>query len=111
MATDVLADYLRRPYRVEVIKNEDGYFAWVPELPGCMTWADRIEEIWPLIEDAKETWIEDALASGDTVPLPKSPADPDEATIHVPRPLHQQLIRQAEEAGLSLDELIVRRLG
>jgi predicted RNase H-like HicB family nuclease len=111
METDVLADYLRLPYRVEVIKNEDGYFAWIPELPGCMTWADRIESIWPLIEDAKEAWIADALASGDTVPLPKSLDDPAETAINVPRPLHQLLVRQAEEAGLSLDELIVRRLG
>ena len=99
MATDVRANYIHLPYRVEVIRNEDGYFARIPELPGCMTWADRIEDLWPLIEDAKETWIADAIESGDDVPLPKDADDSATPTIHVPKPLHQRLIHQAEEAG------------
>lgn len=76
-----------------------------------MTWAERIEEIWPLIEDAKEAWLADALEHGERVPVPGTSGDPAVASIRVPTPLHQRLLHQAKEAGPSLDELVVRRLG
>ena len=109
--TKTLAEYLELPYTVEVIRNEDGFFARVEELPGCMTWADRIEDLWPLVEDAKLAWIEDALEDGDPVPEPaKSGDDLDRVPIRMPDRLHRQLRRRAAEDGVSLDQFVSRSL-
>ena len=66
-----LKHYMSLPYTVEIKRSEDGYFAKVLELPGCMTWADTLEELEYMIEDAMLCWIEDALKHGDPVPEPK----------------------------------------
>lgn len=66
-----MLDYcLTLPYTIEVRRDEDGWFARVKELPGCMSWADTLEELLPMIEDAKRGWIEDALYHGDRIPEP-----------------------------------------
>ena len=63
--------YMGLPYTAEIRHDEDGWFAKVPELPGCMTWAETFEKLGPMIEDAKRGWIEDALGHGDPVPEPR----------------------------------------
>jgi predicted RNase H-like HicB family nuclease len=63
--------YMSLPYTVEIKRSEDGYFAKVLELPGCMTWAGTLEKLEYMIEDAMLCWIEDALKQGDLVPEPK----------------------------------------
>ena len=42
--------YMGLPYKVEVYPEPDGsgYTAVIPELPGCMTCADNLEEIWDI---------------------------------------------------------------
>jgi len=57
--------YMNLPYTVEAKHDEDGWFAKVVELPGCMTWADTFEELVAMIEDAKLGWIEVGLEHGD----------------------------------------------
>jgi predicted RNase H-like HicB family nuclease len=73
--------YLSLPYTVEVRHDEDGYFARVLELPGCMTDADVPEELWPRLEEAMTDWIEVALEFGDDIPEPA----PESRTSHVLR--------------------------
>ena len=63
--------YMSLPYTVETERAEDGYFAKVLELPGCTTHrADTLQELKPMIEDAKLAWIEGALEAGTPVPEP-----------------------------------------
>jgi len=95
------------PYTVEVLKEENGFFPRVRELPGRMTWAERIEDLWPLVEDAKLAWIEDALEDGDPVPEPAPlPADPGgRVLLRVPLGLQHRLERDAAERGISPDGL------
>jgi antitoxin HicB len=100
--------YTSLPYRVEVKRTEQGYFARVPDLPGCMTWADTFEELGSMIEDAKLAWIEDALEDGDPVPEPReSPEFSGKVNLRMPRSLHRDLARRAEEEGVSLNHLMV----
>ncbi len=104
-------DYLALPYRVEVRRNEDGFFARITELPGCMTWTDRLEDLWPMVEDAKRAWIADALACGDPVPVPSEDDDAGTAVvIRLPKRLHRDLVRQARQAGMPLDTVVAERL-
>jgi len=57
-------------YKVSVIieKDENGYFAFCPELPGCYTQGDSFEEALENIKDAVKLYIEDMIESGEEVP-------------------------------------------
>lgn len=70
-AAKTVDDYLARPYRVEINRSGDGYFARVPQLSGCMTLAKRrhdLDEIEAMLEDAMEGWIAGAEDAAPTAP-------------------------------------------
>ena len=103
-------DFLALPDRVEVSHDEeDGYFAQVVELPGCMcmTWTKRAEELWPMGEDAKRAWITVALEHGDPVPVPQAEAS-DVVPIQMPEELQRKLRHRATQDGVTLDQLVTR---
>lgn len=103
--------YMSLPYTIEVMHDEDGWFARVIKLPGCMTWADTFEELGPMIEDAKASWIEDALEDGDPVPEPRGGKGySGRVNLRMPKSLHRDLVRRAEEEGVSLNQLMVTAL-
>lgn len=68
-----LEDYMKLNYRLEFEPDEDegGYVAYFPELPGCITMGDTIEEAAANAVDAKRTWLEVALENEMEIPLPK----------------------------------------
>ena len=53
-------------------RDEEGYFAFCPELQGCYTQGQTYEEALRNIEDAVRLHIEDRLANGEEIPLAKS---------------------------------------
>jgi antitoxin HicB len=63
--------YMTLPYTVTVEQNEDGWFAKVEELKGCMTYADSKAEVLEMIEDAKRAWLSVSLEHGDSIPEPR----------------------------------------
>jgi predicted RNase H-like HicB family nuclease len=68
--------YLGLPYTIEIVPYEDGYFVRVLELPGCLTYADTLEKLSPMIEDAMHDWIEVSLVEyGDDIPEPLQRSD------------------------------------
>ncbi len=69
-----LNDYLKLPYRMEVVKDPDegGYVISFPELPGCLTSGETLEEALTNAEDAKKIWLEAALEDGLEIPEPKT---------------------------------------
>jgi antitoxin HicB len=107
--------YMSLPYRVEIYPEPDGsgYTALIPELPGCMTCADTIEELWNMIEEAKRGWLEISLEDGDYVPEP-APVEVEEYSgkfvVRLPMSLHQQLAGRAELEKTSLNQLVVMLL-
>jgi predicted RNase H-like HicB family nuclease len=64
--------YLSLPYTIEIIPDvtDGGWFMRIKELPGCMTQADKWEDVLPMIEEAKQLWLEVALEYGHTIPEP-----------------------------------------
>ena len=48
--------YLKLPYRLEIVPDthESGYVASYPELPGCLTCAETLEEVIYNALDAKK---------------------------------------------------------
>ncbi len=57
-------------YRVSVVieKDEDGYFAYCPELQGCYTQGETYEEVLENIRDAIRLHIIDRLEEGEEIP-------------------------------------------
>ena len=59
-----------KQYRFTVVieKDEDGYFAFCPDLQGCCTQGSTYEEALANLEDAIRLHIEDRLESGEEIP-------------------------------------------
>jgi predicted RNase H-like HicB family nuclease len=59
-------------FSVVVEKDNDGYFAFCPELQGCYTQGDTYEEVLENIRDAIRLHIEDGIGSGEDIPQAES---------------------------------------
>ena len=64
--------YLKLPYRLEIVPDthKSGYVASYPELPGCLTCAETLEEVIYNALDAKKAWLEAALEDGTHIQEP-----------------------------------------
>ena len=72
--------YMSLPYRFEVIpdKEDGGYVASFPDLPGCSTQADTWAELILRVEDAKRCWLKAALEDGYPI---KEPEDSNKQSV------------------------------
>ena len=62
-------EYMKFPYKMEIVSDteEGGYVISFPDLPGCISMGDSIEEAMINAEDAKRAWIEAAISDGITI--------------------------------------------
>ncbi|WP_029423315.1 type II toxin-antitoxin system HicB family antitoxin [Alicyclobacillus macrosporangiidus] len=104
--------YLSLPYRIVLYPaQEGGFVAEIPDLPGCLTQADTLEEIHEMIEDAKRAWIEAALEEGIPVPEPTHGDDySGRFVVRMPKSLHRALAEAAERENVSLNQYVVYQL-
>ena len=99
--------YMSLPYRVEVVedKEEGGYALHCPELSGCMTCADTIEQGFRMIEDAKREWFMACLEDGITIPEPSRLEDySGQFKLRLPKSLHRLLAQRSDEEGVSMNQ-------
>ena len=70
-------DYLSLPYRLEILpdREEGGYTAWYPDLPGCVTCGETLERVAANAEDAKRAWLEAAMQEGVEIAEPSDGQD------------------------------------
>ena len=64
--------YMNLSYRMKIVedKDEGGFVLSYPDLPGCMTCSDSLDDLLELAKEAKETWILGILEDGKEIPLP-----------------------------------------
>lgn len=99
--------------KISLLSEDDGggYFVEVPDLPGCMADGDTLEEALDNIKKAIETWIAAAKETGRPIPEPKYYTDEDHYSgkllVRMPKELHKELARTAQEQGVSINQLIV----
>jgi antitoxin HicB len=103
--------YMNLAYPIRIYPEPDGsgYTAEIPDLPGCITCADTLDELWAMIQDAKRGWLELALEDGDPIPEPSWPVEEGVSgkfTVRMPRSLHRKLIEQARREGVSLNQFV-----
>jgi predicted RNase H-like HicB family nuclease len=63
---------MRYPIAIESRTERTAYGVVVPDLPGCFSAGDTLEEAIAGAEEASLAWIEAALDAGDPVPPPSS---------------------------------------
>ncbi|MXZ63059.1 MAG: type II toxin-antitoxin system HicB family antitoxin [Chloroflexi bacterium] len=61
-------------YVVVIEKTENGFGAYVPDLPGCIAAGDTREETETLIREAVSYHVEMLRENGDAVPEPRATA-------------------------------------
>lgn len=100
--------FLKMNYRIELIpdKDEGGYVAYIPDLPGCISQGETEAEALKMVEEAKALWIETTLENGKQVPLPRD-AFSGKLNIRIPKTLHRKLTLEAEREGISLNQEII----
>lgn len=114
---DKLENYLNKeyPYKIEKLSEDDGggYFITYPDLLGCMSDGDTIEEVIQMGEDARKAWMETAIETGKDIPEPYSHMDSYKGriTVRVPKTMHKELIDEAHEEGISLNQYLIYLLG
>lgn len=101
--------YLELPYRVVLYPAEEGgYVAEIPNLPGCISQGETMEEALLMIQDAKNVWIESALEDGMEIPEPARGTEDysGKLNIRIPKSLHRKLAEKAKEERVSLNQYI-----
>jgi predicted RNase H-like HicB family nuclease len=66
---------MSREYVVVVEKSENGFGAFVPDLPGCVAVGESRDEAIELIREAIELHIESLREHGETIPPPLATAE------------------------------------
>ncbi len=100
-------EYMRLPYRMEVIPDtvEGGYVVRFPELPGCLTCADTLEEAVRNAADCKKEWLTAALEEGIDIPEPVSEDEySGQFKLRIPKSLHKSLAEHSKAEGISMNQ-------
>ena len=107
-----LGYYVEFQYPFNVYADPDGgYVVAFPDLPGCITQVDGIEEVSAMAEDARIGWIETEYEQGNDIPLPSHPEEySGKFNVRIPRSLHRSLAEAAEKQGISLNQYVVALL-
>lgn len=107
-----LEEYLALEYTFTVVADPDGgYVIIFPDLPGCLTQVDSLDEIPHMVDDVRRLWIETAYEHDFDVPLPSYPEEySGKFNVRLPRSLHRQLVESAERDGVSLNQYVTMLL-
>lgn len=67
-----IENYSSLHYHMEIINDlsEGGYVASYPDLPGCLTCGDTLEEVVKNADEAKRKWLLAAMEEGIDIPEP-----------------------------------------
>lgn len=103
--------YFGLPYRTVIYPSpEGGYAVEIPDLPGCVSQGETLQEALEMVEDAKLCWIADALEKGEEVPEPLDESYSGRILVRTPKSLHRALAEKAREEGVSLNQYIIYQL-
>ncbi|MDI6712943.1 MAG: toxin-antitoxin system HicB family antitoxin [Anaerosomatales bacterium] len=96
-------------YVFQVRVDEDGdYYLSIPRLPGCVSAGESIDEAVENLREAFADWTAHVEAQGHEIPAPIDEADySGKVVLRMPKWLHAEAVARAEEAGVSLNTLLV----
>lgn len=105
-------EYLAREYSFNVLADpEGGYVVEFPDLPGCMTQVESLEEVSQAVEEIRTLWIETAYEQGQEIPPPTYPEEySGKFNVRLPKSLHRSLAEGAKREGVSLNQYVATLL-
>ena len=93
-------------YEVDVVPNEEGgFYVRVPDFPSIFTGGATADEALRNAQEAIALMIEEYRERGLPLPAPKSVFS-GHFNVRVPKNLHRDLTRRADEEGVSLNALV-----
>jgi len=101
------------PFIIRHLSNEegDGYLIEFPDLPGCMSDGETIDEAIENGQDAIKAWIEAAKETNRVIPIPgELESQSGKWVQRVPKSIHLRLVNRAREEGVSLNTLVIAML-
>ena len=102
--------YMNLNYKIEIIPDteEGGYALSYPELPGCITCADTIQEGISMLEDAKKCWLAACIENNIDIPEPKDINEySGQFKLRMPKSLHKELYERSRREGISMNQYCV----
>ena len=105
-----IEDFVALPYKMEIVKDldEGGYVVSFPDLPGCLTVGETIEEAIKNAEDAKRAWLEAAIEEQIEISIPeKKEKYSGQFKLRIPKSLHRILAEQSKREGISMNQYCV----
>lgn len=101
--------YLELNYPLRVTPDpEVGWFAELPDLPGCWGTGSTAQAAIDSAESNKRLWIDTALHDGSEIPEPRSDEDySGQFLLRLPKSLHRALAEEAKWEGVSMNQYIV----
>lgn len=103
------------PFTVRPLNDEDGggFLVEYPDLPGCVSDGETVEEAVANGSDAVRCWIQAMREAGRSVPPPSVAGDDafsGKWQQRVPKSLHRKLVERARREGVSLNTLVIAML-
>ncbi len=97
------------PFNIRPLNKDEGggFLIEYPDLPGCMSDGETIEEAIANGQDAVKCWIEAAKAMGREIPKASIELPSGKWVQRVPKSLHAMLISQSKREGVSLNTLVI----
>lgn len=97
--------YMSLKYQMNIIPDYDegGYTVFFPELSGCVTCGESVEEAIAGALDAKKSWLEACLEDGITIPEPNLENYSGQFRLRVPKSLHKRISEHARAEGVSMN--------
>lgn len=102
-----IEEYMRLPYRMEIIPDtvEGGFAVRFPELPGCLTCGDTLEEAVQNAANCKKEWLIAAMEEGISIPEPVSEDEySGQFKLRIPKSLHKSLAEHSKAEGISMNQ-------
>ncbi len=110
MSTIKFSEY---PFTIRhLLKDEGGgYLIEFPDLPGCMSDGETIDEAISNGKDAIAAWLEAAEEMNRPIPKPgELESQSGKWVQRVPKSVHLRLVNRAREEGVSLNTLVITML-
>ena len=98
------------PFTIRHLSKEDGggYLIEFPDLPGCMSDGETMEEAIENGHDAVRSWMHAAKEIKRPIPKPGELEKQSGKWVQrVPKSMHLRLVEKAAEEGVSLNTLII----
>jgi len=102
-----IKEYMALPYRMELVPDteEGGFVVSFPDLPGCLSCGDTVEQAVANGTDAKRAWLEAALEEGIEIPEPDALEDySGQFKLRIPKSLHRSLAEHSKREGISMNQ-------